>query len=177
MVFRARKLIIFVEHAIIMLMDNSGAAREAGGLDKRPAQKSVEQARDDFGDSSDERFEALEKALNAVDARANDNPETQRMREELKGMFANKDNPPEQTEVVGEAEPEEGLPELEKLRAIKVPENAPVMPSAFASEAQSLVDKSLKDKDPAEAVDRFYEIRWTYLQDAFVNRRGTKPKK
>lgn len=151
-----------------MLMDNSGA-REANG-EMQQAQFGPEQLANSF-ETSNENSEALE--MNAVDARANDNAETQRMRGELQDMFARNNEEAAEAEAIGEAEPILGDPELEKLRGIDVPRDASTIPSAFASEAQRVLDKSIsKDKDPSLAVEQMSEMRWNYMEKAFGRKMG-----
>jgi|GEM_PF-2399132 len=149
-------------------MDNSGA-REANG-EKEQAQFEGERLAENF-DSSNESVESGEKS--AVDARANDNSETQRMRSELQEMFDKKEEATETTEEIGEAEPEPVRPELEKLSNIDVPRDAERIPGAFSNEAQRVLDHTLShDKDPSEAAELMYEMRWKYLEKAYGRKLG-----
>jgi len=149
-----------------MLMDNSNSGRYGEALN--PGQETFEQAPDDFEASVEN---GMQNPESVVDARANDNVETQRMRGELEGFFEQRTNVV--AEEIGEKEPEVLSPELEELKGVAVPKDAGSMPSAFASKAQSIIDKSLnKDKDPAAAVEELCNIRWTYMEKAFGRKLG-----
>lgn len=150
-----------------MLMDNS-VAREANGEVNRD-DLGAEQLPDSF-ESQNDNNESLE--ANAVDARANNNAETQRMRGELQEMFTqNKEGANEVVEV-GEKDEAPVMPELEKLRSIEVPKDAKTIPSAFANEAQSIIDKKLKEGNAAGATDALSKIRWDYMEKAFSRNLG-----
>lgn len=131
-------------------------------------QEAFEQVPDNFDASAEN---GMRNPESAVDARANDNAETQRMRGELEGFFEQQTNVV--AEEIGEKEPEVLSPELEELKDVTVPKDAGSMPSAFASKAQSIIDKSLnKDKDPAAAVEELCNIRWTYMEKVFGRKLG-----
>lgn len=150
-----------------MLMDNS-VAREANGEVDRD-DLGAERLPDSF-ESQNDNNESLE--ANAVDARANNNAETQRMRGELQEMFAQREETASKIEEVGEKEEAPAMPELDKLRSIDVPKDAKTIPSAFANEAQSIVDKKLKEGDVAGATDALSKIRWEYMEKAFSRKLG-----
>ena len=151
-----------------MLMDNSNSGRYNEALNQ--GQEVFEQAPSNFEAPAETGMQSLE---NPADERANNNAETQRMRGELEGFFEQQStNADAATEGIGEKEPEALSPELEELNQIAVPKDAKTIPTAFASKAQSIIEKDLKNNDPAAAVDDFNNARWTYMKKAFGRNLG-----
>lgn len=149
-----------------MLMDNSSIG-ESAGYNNAPV-SSPEQV-SGFESSN---AEIGTEVTNEVDARANNNAETQRMRGELQDMFAQQEaQAAEQTVDIGEKE--ELRPEsFRKLEQVNVPRNASSMPSAFASEARTLLNNSMKDGGPYEFCNTLDLVRQEYIEKAFDRKRG-----
>lgn len=147
-----------------MLMDNSSVGRSK----ESPSQVEniVEQNLNNF-EAAQANSGETEKT-NAVDARANDNAETRRMRGEILNLFAGNAKEEQQIGEVDEKAQAPELPGVEKLQEIKIPRDAKVIPSSYAATAKNLIDSALsKQKDPSSAVEYLRASKRIYLKGAF----------